>query len=106
MAISKAQRNRLTIAVDILDRRIAELHERVDRLHKGSYTTKLLQGGILKKGSKILAESHDVIDASSEADRSRGYRSPNLQCDPSTVDAIRESRQSYRLFAYTTADAS
>ena len=51
---------------DILDRLMEELHQRVLKLPEGSYTTKLLQGGIPKMGSKILEEANEVIEAAGE----------------------------------------
>ncbi len=55
------------MANDIFDRLMIELHQRVDQLPAGSYTTKLLEGGIPKMGSKILEEAHEVIEAAGEA---------------------------------------
>ena len=51
---------------DILDRLMEELHQRVLKLPEGSYTTKLLQGGIPKIASKILEEANEVIEAAGE----------------------------------------
>ncbi len=51
------------MADDIFDRLMTELHRRVSELPEGSYTTKLLQGGVEKIGSKILEEAHEVIEA-------------------------------------------
>lgn len=52
---------------DIFDRLMAELHHRVSALPQGSYTTKLLQGGIPKIAEKILEEANEVIEAAGEA---------------------------------------
>lgn len=54
------------MAPDIFDRLMTELHHRAAELPEGSYTTKLLQGGIPKIGSKILEESNEVIEAAGE----------------------------------------
>jgi phosphoribosyl-ATP pyrophosphohydrolase len=54
------------MAKDILDRLMLELHDRVAARPEGSYTTKLLNGGIPKIGKKILEESHEVIEAAAE----------------------------------------
>jgi len=51
---------------DILDRLMTELQRRVVELPVGSYTTKLLQGGLPKIGSKILEEANEVIEAAGE----------------------------------------
>jgi phosphoribosyl-ATP pyrophosphohydrolase len=55
------------MAEDIFDRLMQELHRRVAELPEGSYTTKLLQGGVPKIGSKILEEANEVIEAAAEA---------------------------------------
>jgi phosphoribosyl-ATP pyrophosphohydrolase len=47
-----------------------ELHQRVASLPEGSYTTKLLQGGIPKMGAKLLEESNEVIEAAAESGES------------------------------------
>ena len=52
---------------DVLDRLMLELHQRVASLPEGSYTTKLLQGGIPKMGAKLLEESSEVIEAAAES---------------------------------------
>jgi len=52
---------------DVLDRLMLELHHRVATLPEGSYTTKLLQGGVPKMGEKILEESNEVIEAAAES---------------------------------------
>lgn len=51
---------------DIFDRLMSELHRRVSELPAGSYTTKLIQGGIPKIASKILEEANEVIEAAGE----------------------------------------
>jgi len=51
---------------DVLDRLMAELHQRVSEMPEGSYTTKLVQGGISKIASKILEEAKEVIEAAGE----------------------------------------
>ncbi len=51
---------------DVLDRLMNQLTERARLLPEGSYTTKLLRGGIPKIAEKILEESHEVIEAAQE----------------------------------------
>jgi phosphoribosyl-ATP pyrophosphohydrolase len=51
---------------DILDRLMTELHQRASELPAGSYTTKLLQGGIPAIAKKIREESDEVIEAAGE----------------------------------------
>ncbi len=57
----------LSMPNDVLDRLMLELHQRVASLPEGSYTTKLLQGGIPKMGEKLLEESNEVIEAAAES---------------------------------------
>lgn len=54
------------MADDILDRLMSQLHQRVSDLPEGSYTTKLVRGGIPKIAEKILEEAHEVIEAACE----------------------------------------
>ncbi|MFN7842086.1 MAG: phosphoribosyl-ATP diphosphatase [Pirellula sp.] len=51
---------------DVLDRLLGQLQERATTLPEGSYTTKLLRGGIPKIAEKILEEAHEVIEAAGE----------------------------------------
>lgn len=53
---------------DVLDRLMAELHRRAAEMPSGSYTTKLLQGGIPAIGKKIREEAEEVIEAAGEPD--------------------------------------
>jgi phosphoribosyl-ATP pyrophosphohydrolase len=53
---------------DVLDRLMNELHRRVAEMPAGSYTTKLLRGGLPAIAAKILEESDEVIEAAGEAD--------------------------------------
>ena len=66
---------------DIFDRLMIELHQRVAQLPEGSYTTKLLQGGIPKIGSKILEEAHEVIEAAGEAGPAGQEHTVREACD-------------------------
>lgn len=54
------------MADDILDRLMSQLHQRVSDLPEGSYTTKLVRGGIPKIAEKILEEAYEVIEAAGE----------------------------------------
>ncbi len=69
------------MADDIFDRLMTELHQRVERLPEGSYTTKLLQGGIPKMGSKLLEESHEVIEAAGETGQEGVEHTIREACD-------------------------
>ena len=51
---------------DILDRLMAQLHERASQLPEGSYTTQLIRGGIPKIAKKIREETAEVIEAAEE----------------------------------------
>lgn len=48
---------------DVLDRLMDEVHRRAIEMPEGSYTTKLIQGGVAKMGAKITEEAAEVIDA-------------------------------------------
>ncbi len=50
-------------SADVFDRLMDEIHERVRRLPAGSYTTKLIEGGVAKMGAKIVEEAAEVVDA-------------------------------------------
>ena len=69
------------MAKDILDRLMIELHQRVAQLPEGSYTTKLLRGGIPKMGSKILEEAHEVIEAAGESGQEGREHTIREACD-------------------------
>ena len=60
---------------------MAELHQRVAQMPEGSYTTKLVQGGISKIGSKILEEAHEVIEAAAEPDVAGVEHTVREACD-------------------------
>ncbi len=51
---------------DVLDRLMAQLHQRAVELPEGSYTTKLIRGGVPKMGSKLLEESLEVVESAWE----------------------------------------
>jgi len=69
------------MADDILDRLMNELHQRVAKLPEGSYTTKLLQGGIPKMGTKILEEAHELIEAAGEPGQAGLEHTVREACD-------------------------
>ena len=48
---------------DVLDRLMNEIHQRCQQMPEGSYTTKLIQGGVPKMGAKITEEAAEVIIA-------------------------------------------
>jgi phosphoribosyl-ATP pyrophosphohydrolase len=52
---------------DVLDRLMAQLHQRAAELPEGSYTTKLIRGGVPKMGSKLLEESLEVVESAWES---------------------------------------
>ena len=55
---------------DVFDRLMAEIHRRAVELPSGSYTTRLIQGGVAKMGAKVTEEAAEVVEAAaaSEAD--------------------------------------
>lgn len=52
---------------DVLDRLMAEVHQRVQEMPAGSYTTKLIEGGVAKMGAKITEEAAEVVDAAEKS---------------------------------------
>ncbi len=48
---------------DVLDRLMAEIHDRAAKLPRDSYTTRLIVGGIDAMGAKIIEEAAEVVDA-------------------------------------------
>ena len=50
-----------------IDRLMKTLAERASSLPEGSYTTKLLRGGVDKIGGKIREEAEELIEAASES---------------------------------------
>ena len=52
---------------DTLDELMAQIHGRVKEMPEGSYTTKLLEGGVPKMGAKIMEEAGEVVEAAEQA---------------------------------------
>lgn len=48
---------------DILDRLMTQIHQRAKLMPTGSYTTKLMAGGVEFMGAKIMEEAAEVVDA-------------------------------------------
>lgn len=51
---------------DVLDRLMQQVHERAKSMPEGSYTTRLIQGGVAKMGGKIMEEADEVVRAAAE----------------------------------------
>ncbi|MFN7731688.1 MAG: phosphoribosyl-ATP diphosphatase [Pirellula sp.] len=66
---------------DILDRLMAQLHTRAKELPEGSYTTKLIRGGIPKMAEKILEEAAEVIEAAGEPGEAGREHTVREACD-------------------------
>lgn len=54
---------------DVFDRLMNEIHQRVQTLPEGSYTTNLIKGGVPAIAAKIREESEELIEAADEDDR-------------------------------------
>lgn len=52
-------------ASDVLDRLMQQIHERARTLPAGSYTTKLITGGVPAMAAKVQEEALEVIEAAS-----------------------------------------
>jgi phosphoribosyl-ATP pyrophosphohydrolase len=72
-------------ASDIFDRLMLQIHERARTLPPGSYTTKLITGGVPAMGEKVLEEAGEVVEAAAalQAAQTAGG-------SPSSVDALAE----------------
>ncbi len=53
---------------DVLDRLMAQIHARAQELPSGSYTSKLLQGGVAKMGAKVTEEAAEVVEAAAQCE--------------------------------------
>lgn len=67
------------MSTDIFDRLMSQLHARAIELPEGSYTTKLIRGGLSKMGGKVSEELFELIEAVRE------------QGDPGREHTIREA---------------
>jgi phosphoribosyl-ATP pyrophosphohydrolase len=52
---------------DVFDRLMAEIQQRAKAMPEGSYTTKLILGGVEKMGAKIMEEAGEVVEAAAES---------------------------------------
>jgi phosphoribosyl-ATP pyrophosphohydrolase len=50
----------------VLRRLMEQIHQRVREMPENSYTTRLIQGGVPKMGSKITEEAREVVEAAAE----------------------------------------
>ena len=48
---------------------MAEIQRRVQEMPAGSYTTKLIEGGVAKMGAKIVEEAAEVVEAAEQVER-------------------------------------
>lgn len=53
-------------SLEPLDRLMKTLAERARTLPEGSYTTKLLKGGVEKIGAKVMEEAAEMVEAADE----------------------------------------
>lgn len=54
---------------DVLERLMSEIHRRARELPTGSYTTKLIEGGVAAMGAKILEEAAEVVEAAEQVEQ-------------------------------------
>ncbi len=54
---------------DVLERLMAEIHRRAQDLPAGSYTTKLIRGGVAAMGAKIIEEAGEVVEAAEQIEQ-------------------------------------
>ncbi|WP_164103846.1 phosphoribosyl-ATP diphosphatase [Candidatus Laterigemmans baculatus] len=55
-------------SAEVLERLMATVEKRVAQLPDGSYTTKLVRGGVEAIGAKIREEAEEVVEAAAESD--------------------------------------
>lgn len=55
-------------SLEPLDRLMQTLTERARTLPEGSYTTKLLRGGVPAIGAKVMEEAAEMVEAAMESD--------------------------------------
>lgn len=53
-------------SLEPLQRLMSTLRQRAVELPPGSYTTKLMQGGVPKLGAKVLEEAAEMVEAAAE----------------------------------------
>ena len=56
---------------DVLDRLMQQIHERARTLPAGSYTTKLITGGVPAMGAKVQEEALEVVEAAAALQAAR-----------------------------------
>lgn len=54
---------------DVLERLLSEIHRRAKEMPDGSYTTKLIAGGVAKMGAKVVEEAAEVVEAAEQVER-------------------------------------
>lgn len=58
------------MSAEVLERLMGTICKRVAELPEGSYTTKLVRGGVERIGAKIREEADEVVEAAAEAGES------------------------------------
>jgi phosphoribosyl-ATP pyrophosphohydrolase len=61
---------------------MAEIHRRAVEMPAGSYTTKLIQGGVERMGGKVTEEAAEVVAAAADLERD-----PTLETDHLVYEA-------------------
>lgn len=69
------------MSTDIFDRLMSQLHARAIELPEGSYTTKLIRGGLSKMGGKVSEELFELIEAVREQGDSGREHTIREACD-------------------------
>ncbi|MGN6545317.1 MAG: phosphoribosyl-ATP pyrophosphatase [Aureliella sp.] len=72
-------------ASDVLDRLMLQIHDRARTLPPGSYTTKLITGGVTAMGEKVLEEAAEVVEAAAALQAAQAAGGSQ-----SSVDALAE----------------
>lgn len=72
-------------ASDVFERLMQQIHERAHTLPPGSYTTKLITGGVTAMGAKVQEEAAEVVEAAVALQAAR-----TASGSPAAVDALAE----------------
>ena len=72
-------------ASDVFDRLMKQIHERARTLPPGSYTTKLITGGVTAMGAKVQEEASEVVAAAAALQATR-----TASGTPVAVEALAE----------------
>jgi len=90
---------------DVFDRLMEQIHQRARELPAGSYTTKLITGGVPKMGAKVQEEAAEVVDAAASLRRELDQETDQQADDQSTAEDHRQRKdQAQQHLIYEAGD--